>query len=410
VKVRGEPSTGDLSVEELERLLGPGDLELAGVLHGESAFVGPEQVVVDLTNRCNNNCIGCWTRSPLLRDLEPSAQWQSQEIPYDNVIHLLNDLYDLKTRRVRFTGGGEPLLHPRLDEILVACKQRRLITCITTNGSLLDEERVKLFADLPVDELAVSLWAASPEMYSRTHPSKTERTFEKARHALELLCSVKKVRPRVTLSNVLFAMNYEEAELMYSFARRVGADAVYFTVLDPVPGRTDGLLIRPEHVGELNLRLDRVEESNRALPERQRLELENWEGFRRRIDSIKEQQRGEYDAAVIDEIPCYVGWIFCRVMANGDVAPCCRGTEMPMGNINTDGFKKTWSGERYNEFRRRAKTLSKQDPYFAPIQCNKTCDNLMHNEAVHRRLGELSPERRAMIERYISLQDQAVER
>ena len=122
-------TTADVGVDDVhvdEDELVTGDLELAGVIQGRKAFVGPEQVVIDLTNRCNNNCIGCWTRSPLLRDLEPSATWKSQEIPYDNVIHVLNDLHDLKTQRVRFTGGGEPLMHPRLDDILRACKQRQL--------------------------------------------------------------------------------------------------------------------------------------------------------------------------------------------------------------------------------------------------------------------------------------------
>ena len=384
--------------------LGAGDLELAGVIHGSKAFVGPEQVVIDLTNRCNNNCIGCWTRSPLLRELEPTAAWKSQEIPYDNVVHLLNDLHDLKTRRVRFTGGGEPLMHPRLDDILRACKQRQLITCITSNGSLLNAERAELYAELPIDELAVSLWAATPETYSRTHPNKTGRTFEKVERHLTSLCQKKKLRPRVTLANVLLAMNYVEAEQMYDFASRVGADSVYYAVLDPVEDRTGGLLLKPEHVDELNVQLDRIWAKNEALPPRQRLELENWEGFRRRIDSTRQQQKGEYDAAVIDEIPCYVGWVFCRILANGDVAPCCRGSNMPLGNINTDGFKKVWASATYNEFRDKALTLSKKDPYFAPIGCHKTCDNLMHNQEVHRRMMELTEERRRAIERYLERQ------
>jgi MoaA/NifB/PqqE/SkfB family radical SAM enzyme len=359
-------------------------------------------VVVDLTNRCNNNCIGCWTRSPLLRDREPPPSWQTQEIPYDSVIHLLNDLHDLGSRRVRFTGGGEPLMHAGLDRILRACKERQLITCITTNGSLFNEERVALYADLPLDELAVSLWAATPETYSRTHPNKTGRTFERVERLLTALCRKRKVRPHVTLSHVLLAMNYREAEEMYEFARRVGADAVYYTLLDPVEGRTEGLMVRAGHVDELNVLLDRVAAKNNALPPRKRLELENWEGFRRRVKTVQHQEKGEYDAPVIDAIPCYVGWIFCRIMANGDVAPCCRGGDLPMGNINTDGFRRVWRGERYAEFRHKALTLSKSDPYFAPIGCHTTCDNMMHNEMVHRRLAELTAEKRRTLEQLLA--------
>jgi MoaA/NifB/PqqE/SkfB family radical SAM enzyme len=382
--------------------LSPGDLELAGVLDGKQTFIGPEQVVIDLTNRCNNNCIGCWTRSPLLRDLEASPRWQSEEIPYDSMLHLLNDLMDLGTRRVRFTGGGEPLMHPRLDDILRACKERQLLACVTTNGTLLTKERAELFAKLPIDELAVSLWAGTPEAYGRTHPNKTGRTFERIAESLSLLAKTKKLRPKVTLANVILAMNCTEVEPMYDFARRVGADAVYFAVLDPIVDRTEGLLLKPDQVLQLEHQLDRIERKNEALPPRQRIELENWEGFRRRVRSSREQQKGEYDKGVIDAIPCYVGWIFCRILANGDVVPCCRGSNFPLGNINTDGFRKTWTGERYTEFREKAKTLSKNDPYFRPIGCHMTCDNLMHNQVVHERLSGLSPEARQGIDGFLS--------
>ena len=386
--------------------LGVGDRELAGVIEGTRTFVGPEQVVIDLTNRCNNNCIGCWTRSPLLRDMEPTAKWVSQEIPYDNVIHLINDLHDLGTRRIRFTGGGEPLIHPRLDDILRACKQRDLITCVTTNGVSLTKERAELYAELAIDELAVSVWAATPDTYARTHPNKTARTFEKIERNLTLLCQKKKLRPVVTIANVVFAMNYAEVEQMYNFALRVGADSVYYAVLDPIEDRTDGLLLSPQQVSEVKAQLDRIERRNDELPARQRLILENWDGFRRRIDSAKEQQKGEYDADVVDSIPCYVGWIFCRILANGDVVPCCRGSDLPLGNINTDGFRKVWHSDKYTEFRIKAKNLSKKDPYFAPIGCHMTCDNLMHNEMVHQRLDEMSDETRAQVQQFVDFHSQ----
>ncbi len=381
--------------------LGPGDLELAGAIDGVRTFVGPEQVVIDLTNRCNNNCIGCWTRSPLLREKQPSGAWINEEIPFDSVIHLINDLHDLGTRRIRFTGGGDPLIHPRLDDILRACKQRNLITCITTNGTLLNERRAELFAELPIDELAVSIWAASPDTYARTHPNKTGRTYEKIERNLGILAARKKLRPKVTLANVIMAMNYAEVEQMYDLALRVRADSIYYAVLDPIEGYTDGLLLEGDQVVTVNAQLDRIKDRNDALPPRQQLELENWDGFRRRISSAGEQQDGEYDANIIDSIPCYVGWIFARILANGDVAPCCRGSDLPLGNINTDGFKKVWLGEKYAEFREKAKTLSKKDPYFEPIGCQKTCDNLMHNEVLHQRIQELSDEDRSRIERYL---------
>jgi len=380
----------------------PGELELAGVLDGRRAFIGPEQVVIDATNRCNNNCLGCWTRSPLLRDREPPSRWGQQELPLRSLLGLIDDLADLGTRRVRFTGGGEPLLHPQIDEVLAACKQRGLITCLTTNGTLLTPERARSFAALPLDELAVSLWAATPETYSRTHPNRTGRTYERIRAGLAELCAARRLRPRVTLSHVLVGINHVEVERMLDEALALGADALYLTLLDPVEGCTDGLLLGPEQARSLLGLLDRVAARVAALPAGRRLELENFEGLRRRVQQIvrapQEAGRGAYDAAVIDETPCTVGWIFCRVLADGSVVPCCRGSDLPLGNVSAEPFRAIWASERYAEFRHRALTLSKRDPYFAPLRCGTTCDNLMHLEAVARRLRALSPEERERLE------------
>ena len=39
--------------------------------------------------------------------------------------------------------GGEPLLHPDLDDIIRACAQRGMIAGMITNGYLLTADRIK---------------------------------------------------------------------------------------------------------------------------------------------------------------------------------------------------------------------------------------------------------------------------
>jgi len=39
----------------------PEDPWVAGILSGREAYAGPEQVVLDLTNRCIMRCLACWT-------------------------------------------------------------------------------------------------------------------------------------------------------------------------------------------------------------------------------------------------------------------------------------------------------------------------------------------------------------
>jgi len=110
--------------------------------------------------------------------------------------------------------------------------------------------------------------------------------------------------------------------------------------------------------------------------------------FLRRISN--DLHKGKYDINIIDSIPCYVGWIYARILTNGNVIPCCKAHLFPLGNLYEESFKDIWFSKKYNEFRKKAKNIKKSDPYFKKIECYKECDNLGMNLQFHKRLKELS--------------------
>jgi hypothetical protein len=130
------------------------------------------------------------------------------------------------------------------------------------------------------------------------------------------------------------------------------------------------------------------------------METFNMETFLRRVRSIAGRTPApwQYDLHYIDTIPCTVGWIYSRVMVDGSVIPCCRGSKKPLGSLHEKPFRAIWSSAPYREFRQKALTLKKSDPYFAPIGCYKMCDNLAMIEEVAHRLGRLSEEERSVLE------------
>jgi MoaA/NifB/PqqE/SkfB family radical SAM enzyme len=93
-----------------------------GIIFGRRAFAGPIWVQIDLTNMCNNNCIGCWCNSPLLEEKRMSAFAKKQTLSFDVIKKLIDDLKDIGTERVFLCGGGEPTLHPDIKEIIVYVK------------------------------------------------------------------------------------------------------------------------------------------------------------------------------------------------------------------------------------------------------------------------------------------------
>ena len=359
------------------------DLMLRGVADGRQAFVGPEHVVMDLTNRCNERCVGCWLYSPLLKE-KTDAHWLVEEIDFQRAKALIDDLAILGTKRIRFTGGGEPFMHPKIMELIEYTKSSGLICSITTNFSLMDKEKVRDLIRLGVDELAISLWASNEYTYQKTHPGTSKDIFGKVRKNLEILLKSKRGKPFVTLCNVICNLNYLEIEEMFRFAVGIGADGVYFTLVDALDG-TDSLLLDKKQGQELLRQSENIQRAWENLPKERRIKLDYFDGF---ISRIKEDSAlfGNYDKQRINQLPCYAGWIFARILADGKVSPCCRGVKKVMGNINDRGFKEIWFSERYNEFRAKAKYLPKADSFFREIDCIKMCDNLMHNEEIDKRL------------------------
>ncbi|MCF7907307.1 MAG: radical SAM protein [Candidatus Omnitrophica bacterium] len=357
---------------------------IAGVIHGRKAFLGPEQVVIDPTNKCNLQCISCWMYSPLLKKNKPALDLLKQELSKEVLIKLIDDLADLGTKRIRFTGGGEPFMHKDLMTVIEHARKKNILVAVTTNFGLVSRQDILRLCDLGLEELCISIWGSSSRVYNLVHPGTGEDYFKKLKENLSYLKGLNKYKPRTTFANVIMNNNFTDFEAMYDFALDHGADAAYFTLVDIISGQTDKFLLNKDERSELLKRALMVQQRNKD----NKLQLEFFENFLKRVSSFQgDFEKGEYDKSSIDQLPCYAGWIFSRVLADGSVAPCCRGVKKIIGNIKTKSFKDIWFSPEYNEFRVKAKYLSKSNAYFKDIGCIKECDNLMHNQEFHKRIN-----------------------
>jgi len=383
-------------------------LVMGGILHASDAFLGPEVLHLDLTNHCNFNCIACWCRSPLLGE-RAMPDWEKKlSLPLDTIKSIFDDISEMGgLRQVKLVGGGEPFMHPDILTIAEYIKRvdRKIEIDINTNFSLVDKRVAERLLELEVDSFTVSLWAGTPEAYSAVHPNQGEDTFYKIKDTLQFIFEQKKknssFRPRIIFHNVVFKLNYRDVEEMLQFALDVGANDIQFVPVDPVKGKTEILLLNDGEKREL---LDKLyvmrerynpESFQYTSEDNKSIILSDFNGFIRRIEELNIES-GAYDEEVVDEVPCYVGWLFARVMATGNVVPCCKGHRMTMGNVHQSRFKGIWRSETYNVFRKNGITISKCHPYFSKIGNDagiKTgcynCDNLWQNVPTHREVTML---------------------
>ena len=131
-------------------------------------------------------------------------------------------------------------------------------------------------------------------------------------------------------------------------------------------------------------------EKDRFLVKAEFLSLLGMGFFYRRIQS-KTISKGIYDKEMVQDLPCYAGWTYTRILSNGVVIPCCKGTGLPMGNVRESSFKEIWYSPKYQEFRKRARHGPPAGPSFASLDCFRVCDNLGSNTRLHHTLLSLNP-------------------
>lgn len=120
---------------------------------------------IELTERCNNNCIHCCINLPAW-----DRQAMEEELGTDDLKRIIKEAADLGALEVRFT-GGEPLLRPDFQDLYLFARRQGLKVILFTNGRLISPELADLFARIPplrVIEITVyGMHADSYESVSR---------------------------------------------------------------------------------------------------------------------------------------------------------------------------------------------------------------------------------------------------
>jgi MoaA/NifB/PqqE/SkfB family radical SAM enzyme len=90
----------------------------------------------------------------------------SPPVPTDVMIGRVNRLADLGTSILTLS-GGEPLLHPDLDEIIAAMRRRGVLACMITNGYMLMPDRIQRLNQAGLDHMQISIDNVKPDDVSK---------------------------------------------------------------------------------------------------------------------------------------------------------------------------------------------------------------------------------------------------
>ncbi len=96
-----------------------------------------------LTGKCNYNCRHCFNAA---ENIERMEEWD-----YEELLDLFDRMAECGFHSITLT-GGEPMLHPRFNDIVRAIYDRNMVLeKLTTNGFFLRQETLDLFRELHAD-------------------------------------------------------------------------------------------------------------------------------------------------------------------------------------------------------------------------------------------------------------------
>ncbi len=105
--------------------------------------------------RCNLSCAYCNEYDKV-----------SKPVPSAEMLRRIDLLAALGTGIITFS-GGEPLLHPDLDEMIRAIRSNGIIATLITNGYLLNRERIKQLNRAGLEQLQISIDNVLPDEISQ---------------------------------------------------------------------------------------------------------------------------------------------------------------------------------------------------------------------------------------------------
>jgi MoaA/NifB/PqqE/SkfB family radical SAM enzyme len=185
-----------------------------------------EALQVEVTSRCCVRCEMCPHNTLTERWPETDMAWQTfehvaQAFPHAAHVHL--------------QGWGEPLLHPRLFEMIPPAKAAGCRVGLTTNGVNLSREAATRLLDLRLDLLAVSIAGASQETHEGIRVSSSfPEVLENVRRFTSLRAQRPGGGPKIELSYLMTATNIAELPQAVDLAASLGVDELYAINLDYV--------------------------------------------------------------------------------------------------------------------------------------------------------------------------------
>lgn len=285
-----------------------------------------KQVIVELTNACNANCVMC-----LRRHMKRPVK----HMELDLLTKIIDEVEDKELATydnpIGLCGIGEPTLHPQLLNILNIVK--RVPFGFGTNCENLTQEISQSLIDAKFTDFNLSIDAYSAQSHGQIKPGLSfHNVFLNTRRFLDLLKG-KDFWKNISIQFIVLDLNVDEVRDFIFFWLNLTKDLPQVTIyIKPVcewPSSNGAT----QHYPSPN-KFRRVE-SERVI-------------------------YGEFDKIVQFRDSCQMFDTFAQIQSDGSYSPCCMNSddEYKVGNIRYNSIEELFNSDQMNFYREKFNSKS----------------------------------------------------
>jgi len=300
-----------MNIELLANLTGFEKNDLEEAIEGKKLL----GLGLELTRRCNLNCVYCYANSgkPL-----------NNELKFYEIIKIIDEAILLGVKKIGIIGGGEPLLYNRLKELINYLFQNGMRISLFTNGVLLNQEWASFLYSKSVS-IVQKLNSFNEKIQDELCSKKD--TFKSIQSSINNLrrAGYPSKESKLSIETVILKENIEELPTLWRWARNNQITPIFEQLTPFGRGENIANCCSTEEIKKLFILLSKID----------------FEEF-----SIEWTPRPPFAG----KRGCYHHYYALYITSTGDIQPCS-GVTIKLGNIRENRIKNILNSKVITELR-----------------------------------------------------------
>lgn len=298
--------------------------------------VAPIYVRIKPTNICNENCYYCHYKNSYLK----LGNYRSDDmIPREKMLEIIDDLADVGTKAVTFSGGGEPTVYPYINEALQRVLDRGVQLAIITNGTMLKGETANLLSHAKWVRLSID--SSNAQLYADTRGVSRD-LFRQLCKNIESFAKQKDRNCELGVNYVVSDRNHGDVLEMAQLMKSLGVNHVKFAPVMSNEAENYHAPFKEQVMADLG-KAKVLNDENFRIIDLYTSDMNRWESGTRSFDRAYSQ--------------CWMKQLHCVIAADQRIYYCQDKAYLPngvVGDLHDRSFKDVWfapeTTQKFREF------------------------------------------------------------